>query len=434
VSFPHNFNPDNQISTYQLCNDLFMDEGLREQWLAYLTRITGYVNQHRASFRFAFFSWEDFFCPYSSFPGLPLKQRLDLARSSGYQDWIEEHFPMTLVEFLYLQSFASISDVPFPENGSPANWLRLQFVDQFLIREFLEPGRRILPELAMEVRVDKDPVQIGERNYWTAHDLALSDNQLRGSYWGPSFGARNEGELLTAGQALRNFEYMLNEVSDGGKNPNHVVEQFNFVDNTPEFVGINAEIDTAELPEFLQGAAALLNEKSRGYGLWAYQDYADSALYNSSFELGIHGWTTHGDLEVVTDQAGDLALQLSAGSTISQAFSPFDRFAGLGRSETLTFCANFTHSGENARLSLFIDDEEIGALDISESGRQCSDLDVQSIRKPEVTFSLSSDAQLQIDDLRLYAFVQKLDVYDETGQPGPIRDLIIKFNFDWLDD
>jgi len=45
-----------------------------------------------------------------------------------------------------------------------------------------------------------------------------------------------------------------------------------------------------------------------------------------------------------------------------------------------------------------------------------------------------SNAEIRIDDLRLYSYVQILGVYDKNGNPGPLRDLITRMNTDWLAD
>jgi hypothetical protein len=432
VSFPHNFDPENGIGNNQLCTQIFVDRALKKNWVHYLSRIAERVDEHRDPFKFAFFSWEDFFCPYASIPNMKEDQRLDMARRSGYQTWLAEQFPMQEVELLYLKSFESIQDVPFPERTSPGFSLFLRFVDHFLVNQLLIPGRQVFPELAMEVRVDKDPIHNDGKTFWFEHDLALSDDRLRGSYWGAYYGANNQGELLTADEALRHFEDMLNEVSDDGKNINHIVEQFNFADNTPGYAGRHAQIENDELSGFLEGAAELLKQKSRGYGLWAYRDYADSAIYNSSFELGLHGWDSRGEVAVITNDDGDRALRMQADALISQTFIPFDRFAGLGPSKHLTFCANFKRLAEPAHIRLLLNGALLGAIDVSETAQHCIAMDAQAIKQSEVVFSVSSDVETQIDDLRLYSYVQTLNVYDEYGQPGPIRDLIVRLNKDWL--
>jgi len=432
VSFPHNFDPDNGVSSAKLCMGIFVDSALRDDWVRYLSRIAQRVDQYRDSFKFAFFSWEDFFCPYAGIPGLNEDQRLDMAKRSGYQAWLGDQFPLQLVEFLYSQSFESLQKVPFPERESPGFWLFLRFVDQFMVNQLLTPGRQVLPELAMEVRVDKDPIYSGSKVFWAEHDLALSDDRLRGSYWGAYYGANNQGELLMADEALRHFEHMLDKVSDYGKNTNHIVEQFNFADNTPGFAGQHAQIDGDELPAFIEGAAELLKQKSRGYGLWAYRDYVDSAIYNSSFELGLRGWDSQGSAEVVTNDEGDQALHMQAGAVISQTFAPFDRFAGLGSSEQITFCANFKRLADPAHISLLLNGTLIGTLDVNKTAPYCVKMDAQAIKQSEVVFSVSSDIEIQIDDLRLYSFVQMLNVYDKNGQPGPLRDLLVRMNKVWL--
>ena len=432
IAFPHSFDPENGIHNGKLCTDIFVDSELRENWVRYVSRIARRVEKHRDSFKFAFFSWEDFFCPYASIPNLSESRRLDMARRSGYQVWLGERFSMQLLELAYKQSFASIEEIPFPQRRSAAYQYFLQFIDQFLVNELLIPARESLPELAMEVRVDKDRIYNSDDIIWAEHDLALSDEQMRGSYWGAYFGARNEGESLTAGEALRNFKHMLIQVSDHGKNTNHVVEQFNFADNTPGHVGKHARINKDELPAFLQGAAELLKEYSKGYGLWAYRDYVDSAIYNGSFELGLRGWDSQGQLMVITNADGDQALTLQAEAVISQTFAPFDRFAGLGPSEILTFCANFTRLTDPANISLMLNGTLLGVLEVDRTAHHCVEMDAQIIKQTKVTFSVSSDVEIQMDDLRLYSYVQILDVYDKNGRPGSIRDLIVRLNTEWL--
>ena len=431
LSFPHNFDPEVGTDNARLCADIFLDDATRKNWLQYLSRVVERVDQHRESFKFAFFSWEDFFCPYVSFPNMTREQRLDMAKRSGYQDWLSENYPLQVLEMLYNEPLGAMRLIPVPERDSAAFLLFLQFVDQFLIKQLIEPGRELLPELAMEVRVDRDLIQNSGEVFWAQHDLALSDEQLRGSYWGAYYGANNQGELLSADEALKHFEFMLNEVSDDGKNINHIVEQFNFVDNTPGFVG-HAKIDEQQLPAFLEGAAELLKQKSRGYGLWAYHDYVDSAIYNGSFELGLRGWDIQGELEVVGNTDGDKSLKMQSGAVISQTFKPYARFAGLGPSEQVTFCANFTSPEGAARITLLLNGIAVGEIDVTEATRGCTAMDAPAFKQSEIVFSVMTNSNIQIDDLRLYSFVQVLNVYDENGKPGPLRDLIVRMNTDWL--
>jgi len=434
ISFPSSFDPAVGIDNRELCTEMFINSSLREEWHRYVARLAQRVDQHRDSFRFAFFSWEDFFCPYVAIPAMDEYQRIDIANQSGYQAWLAKYYPKQLVEKYYQRSFNSMDSVPVPNRESPAFWFFFRFVDQFLVDQLVMPAREVLPELAMEVRVDKDIIHDGDETFWMEHDMAITDDQLRGTYWAPYNGAKNTGEFLTASQALFNFDYKLNEITDRGKNINHFVEQFNFVDNTPAFAGYHAQIEPGELSAFLEGSADLLKQKSMGYGLWAYRGYPDSAIYNSSFELGLRGWDLQGEAATVTNDDGDQALHLQAGAEISQTFAPYDRFAGLTPSEQITFCANFSLLDNPTRITLLLDESTVGTIDVKETAHHCATLDAQAFKRLEIKFAIASDTEIQIDDLRLYSYVQTLGVYDEYGQPGPIRDLVVRLNKVWLDD
>ena len=97
VGFPHSFDPNNGIGNGQLCQDIFTSSTLRENWVRYLSHVAEQVDQHRDSFKFAFFSWEDFFCSYVAIPAMPEDQRLELARNSSYQAWLGQNFSKQLL-------------------------------------------------------------------------------------------------------------------------------------------------------------------------------------------------------------------------------------------------------------------------------------------------------------------------------------------------
>jgi hypothetical protein len=98
------------------------------------------------------------------------------------------------------------------------------------------------------------------------------------------------------------------------------------------------------------------------------------------------------------------------------------------------FCANFEPSQGGAHVTLSINGVSQGDFEIDETAYRCIDLAVAEIRQPEITFSVASNASIQLDDLRLFGFVQRMNIYDENGQPGSLRDLIVRMNTDWLAD
>jgi hypothetical protein len=84
----------------------------------------------------------------------------------------------------------------------------------------------------MEVRVDMDPYRDTDgAAQWFQHDKYADIGLPILTYWAPFMGAQNKGESLTAEEAITN----LNSMIDRYKGIEQIVNQFNFVDRTPEF-------------------------------------------------------------------------------------------------------------------------------------------------------------------------------------------------------
>ena len=289
-----------------------------------------------------------------------------------------------------------------------------------------------MPSLAMEVRVDSDPVFVEDKVIWRPNDVQTDDPRIRATYWAPYFGARNEGETLSSKEALRLFDYFLDVATRYGRNTNHIVEQFNFSDNSPHFDGVHAQIDSLQMREFIKGATRGLRDRSRGYGLWTYRDYRQNLLYNGSFERGLDGWETTGSPTVESNVDQDKALRLTEGESISQSFSAVARDSTVLRYETLTLCANLKGMMDS---EVSIRTAAGGVRTISVSGGA-----------PEICIGIPSRKTLQdpwdrilvsvtrgevlVDDLNYYAHVQRLGVYDEKGKAGSYLVFIQEINQD----
>lgn len=282
-----------------------------------------------------------------------------------------------------------------------------------LDQKVLQPAQLVMDDVALEIRVDKLPVKQGDEYTWIGHDLYLNETNHRGTYWAPFWGAVNNGELLTAEQALQNFAYFLNVVTNNGENTNHVIEQFNFYDNTPYFPN-NANIKPDEIDDFLLGAAPMLEKYSHGFGVWAYRDYVDNGIHNGSFELGTDGWSIDGDTEIKSE-AGDEMLTMSAGSEISQSFQAGKRFMLISQYQDLQFCVDAKDVGE---LAILVEGEVVQNWNL-QAGENCTSLDAEAFRKTTpTTFGVKAITAIQIDELNLYGFTQILGLYDAQGKPA----------------
>lgn len=421
VGYPHDFTPEMDTDDVQLCLGLYADESIMQQWLAYLNKVKQVTDRYADKLSGILISWEDYWCSHFVFPNLPEKRRVELSQQMGYGTWLQTQ-EQELVKILKGDNELTFDTTPIPRKDEPSYYLYLRFIDAALETRILNSTKTVFPQAAMEIRVDKDPVNSHKGMIWVEHDLFFDEPNHRGTYWAPFWGARNEGERLTLEQVLRNFEYFLRYVSDDGRAINHVIEQFNFTDNTPYFPN-NALIEDASVIPFLQASVPLLKKYSMGYGLWAYQDYADNALYNASFEFGLQGWQVNGDVEV-RDVGQDQQLRMSTGASIAQSYQPAKRHM-LSRSyETMNLCV---WAAQQGTLELSEDQTVLTQMAL-QPGMNCHRFKAQALmHAPKVTFSITALDDVVIDEIKLYGFVQYLGVYDENGKPGPylqaIRDM-----------
>ena len=422
VGFPHDFTPEMDTNSVQLCLGMYAEEHTLEQWTDYLRKLKRVTDRHSKALGGILLSWEDFWCVHFVFSNEPEEQRILLARKLKYGEWLRTQDP-GIVKVLMGRNEIRFDQVAVPAKDEQSYYLYMKFVKEKLAGHILQSTKAVFPQTAMELRVDKDPVPSNNGTIWVENDLFLDETNHRGTYWAPFWGARNEGERLTLEQALANFEYFLRFVSAEGTSTNHVIDQFNFVDNTPYFPH-HAQIEESAIPGFLEGVAPLIHHYSAGYGLWAYHDYADSVLYNASFEFDLDGWTTTGQVEVL-QEVGENRLSMQQGSRISQTVETTDRFMLSRTYEDLTLC--FCSDTDGAAVI-----SEGGAalkeIDVT-AGQNCHAFDALPITgKKEAEFGFQALDDLVIDDLKLFGFVQRLGVYDEFGQPGKFLEGVRRLN------
>ncbi len=274
VAYTYQIAMENNLSGIVQAQRLLLDKDTQLAWLDYLRRIYRICHSYRC-FRQGFLSWEEFWHAFANWQMRAQPPRIALASSTGYLG--------------YLQSNGMEAATEIPRADDPAHRSFLAFTNH-RIREMYELALTAFPGLSAEFRVDKERIQSGDTVEWVRNDDYADLPGLRFSYWAPFMGAENKGEQLDAGRAADLFEHMLDEVSHQGSRPGHIVDQFNFVDEAPKYMGIHAEIARDQVADFLQLAAPLLQQKSRGYGVWAYRDYRLNVLFNARFLMGMRGW------------------------------------------------------------------------------------------------------------------------------------------------
>ena len=423
LGYPHDFTPDVDASITQLCQGMYTDTKTRQQWLDYLQKIKRIVTPYQSKSAGMMISWEDFWCPHFIFTELPENDRLQIAQDMGYAEWLQSKNPnQSYVKALLGKNDINAEYITIPQKSDHSYVLYLNFIDEKL-NEILALTRSVFPETALEIRVDKDPVKVDGEYIWIGHDLMLSDDKHRATYWAPFWGAKNQGELLSAEEALAKFDYFLDYVTGEGQNINHVIEQFNFTDNTPYFPN-NANIKPEEVNDFLTQAAPLLKQKSTGYGLWAYRDYADNLFYNAYFEQGLQGWQHNEHVEIKSIE-GDNYVRINANGFIEQTMRISDRVMWAVSYEHMNFCYQGHKAGE---LMIAVNTEEVARLS-TRTGHHCHQIPAQLFKAHlNGTIRIKALNEVVFDEIKIYGFVQKLGVYDHFGQPGPYLDGVRQLN------
>lgn len=422
LGFPHFHMQDKFTYALEQCIGIYTEEKTQNQWADYLSKINQSVEPYQSYSVGTLISWEDFWCPHTLFPTWNDEKRLEMAQAMDYELWLQQQNQNT-VKVLLQESNVNFEQVKVPLAADFSYVLYLDFIDQMFAQKILLPAQEIFPNAAMEIRVDKLPIKQNNQYTWIGHDLHLEESNLRGTYWAPFWGAENKGELLSAKQALKNFQHLLKVASDDGKNINHVVEQFNFYDNTIHYPN-NANIKPDEIDEFLIGAAPLLKQYSRGFGVWAYRDYHDSAILNGSFEMGKKGWQIDGAAEIQSENQ-DESLFMHAGSSITQKFLADKRFKLLINYQEISICVV---SDVDAVLEIKVDGVTLKEWQVRPE-KNCTQLDAEAFKlRVPLLFTIKTQSDVLIDEIKLFGFTQVLGLYDTDGNPAKNLAAIRKLN------
>ncbi len=422
LGFPHYHMPEAKTYALEQCIGMYTNEKTQNHWIDYLEKVSQSIKPFQESSAGILVTWEDFWCPHSLFPKWSEEKRLEMAQAMGYEKWLQQQ-NQNMVKVLLQQSDIRFDQIKVPLPADFSYVLYLDFIDQMFEQKVLKPAQSIFPNAAMEIRVDKLPIKQKEQYTWIGHDLHLEESNLRGTYWAPFWGAENKGELISAEQALKNFNYLLKTVSDNGNNINHLVEQFNFYDNTVHYPN-NANIKPEEIDDFLLGAAPLLKKYSRGFGVWAYRDYHDSAILNGSFEMGTEGWHIDGLAEIQTQQQ-DQSLLMQAGSSITQRFLADKRFKLLVKYQNITLCVM---ANQKAVIEVKVDGVVLKEWQI-EPEQNCTQISAEPFKlRVPLLFSIQAQSEVLIDEIKLFGFTQMLGLYDAEGNPAQNLDAYRKLN------
>jgi hypothetical protein len=405
---------DSHLSGITQAQRLLIDAETRTAWLDYLQRLYRICHGYR-SFRQGFLSWEEFWHAFAHWQLREQRPRRKIAETSGF------------IAYLSARGIDNVSEIPRPGEALQGEYHG--FTNK-RIRDMYECAVDVFPGLGMEIRVDKERLPEGDSVHWASNDDYADIEPLRYTYWAPFMGATNEGEKLDAGEAAHLFEYMLDEVSCGGDRANHVVDQFNFVDETPAYKGVHAEIVDEEVADFLQLAVPLLRAKSLGYGIWAHRDYRQNVLFNARFLMGLRGW----EIPVGRVRALVGAGARLAGGAVLRQFLP-SPVSGLQRSvgfSSLRLVLAARGSVRNAQLQVRINAAPWQDLEFGHS--HCEALadigvDFGSVMADGLILEIrNTGGTVDIESVALFHWTFRGGIRLEDGTPARHHQAVVDFN------
>lgn len=390
--------------------DILRNQTVHDAWLDYAEKL---YNELRAydNFENGFLTWEDFWGCLAVCDNLDESARVEYARSLGYQEWVEKNYSLEEYNAQYMLDFNAYAEIPVPLRSEPAMEAMYNFYDNYL-NELLSETQDVFPNISMEVRLDADLVTNveGDSEYYS-HTATYSceDSDFTATMYSIPMGFENKGERVSAEEALKKTEYILgNLVSLNGGKPVYV-EQFLFMDNTPQF-SYNAQIKENEIGQYLESVSTVLGKYTGGYGIWTYRDYRNNMLYNSQFGLEDRGWELSGTPEFCEDEETNSAVcHLNEGSSISQDIpevrNHFDS-SNYTISFDITKCEEESEieicfGGESRRIRI----KETGTYEITFNKNSAFDFKIEV---------LSGD--VYVDNLCLYSFVQEGHLYNEKNE------------------
>lgn len=411
IGYAHDFydvGDDSQI--WQRYYDYFSDVRIQTAWKDYLKKLDDLLTKHKR-YLGAFITWEDWWetVTYAQTLGGRCQESILAAQQLGYQEYMYAAYSVKELRQLFEDdAVKGKADIYIPSVETKAFVTFYDFYDTLLNR-LLADSQQVMPDLSMEVRSDQDLVydEAHHPGYYShKNTFSCQNSSFVTTVYGIPMGFENQGEKVTAEQALEKTEYMLDEIHKVTHHKDLFIDQFLFYDNTPKFPN-NAQLYTEEVNGYLERAAKLLYDQTIGYGIWTYRDYHSNMLYNPQFALGKEGWTITGSAKI-TDN-GSKKLKLEKGSCVSQTVSSARINYSCGQI-TVAFDAELADD-KSARLRIKVGDTEV-QRDITASGR------ITEIMQEPGSWDLSiqTDTDLSIDNVKLYSHTQKGLIYDSSGR------------------
>ncbi|MFA9375921.1 MAG: hypothetical protein ACERKZ_04115 [Lachnotalea sp.] len=385
---------------------LMGDEKVQDAWIDYVKTMYSTLNKYD-NFSGGFLTWEDFWNNIGvcdSAGGKP--EEVDVARYIGYQDFVKKNYTLKEYNNEYGTSFDSYENIYVPTKEQPAMKTFYDFYDDFL-NNILAKSQEVFQNLSLEVRMDWDVTynKDGEKEY-SKHEntFVCGNSDFTSTMYGIPMGFSNNGERVSYKKALEKTEYVLGNLYNAINKKKIFAEQFIFSDNTPAFSN-NAQIKPNQINDYLENVSSVLLDKTWGYGIWTYKDYRANMLYNSQFALDLLGWESSNDVAVEKYQNSNV-VSLSAGDYIKQNISAIRNHFNA---EKYTFTCDAI-TDKQVRITVKVGNQQ---QEVEVNGNES--IELQFLADDNYNIEIIADAEVKLDNIRLYSQIQSGLLYDDEG-------------------
>ncbi len=386
--------------------DIMRDKTTKKAWLDYCNKMYQLLGDY-PNFKEGFLTWEDFWGCIGICDVQDLEKRLEYSKTVGYGEWIKKNYSLEEYNNKYGTTYEDYDSIAIPLRTNPDMEAFYMFFDDYL-NELLKKSQEKFPNISMEVRMDADLVtNINDELVYYSHDKTYrcENSDFTATMYGIPMGFENVGERVSAQDAKEHTQYILKKLADmNGRKPIYV-EQFLYLDDTPQF-SYNAQIKCEEVDDYLENISEVLSEYTGGYGIWTYKNYKSNMIYNSQFALLDAGWNYSGSPQFTEIESSNTCT-ISEGDVISQSIPSVRNH--FPEDEYMVEFAVLSEA--KCKLSIKVGSQE-KIVDIIGPGRYVESFD--SPDKFDIEFK-SIKGNIIIDNLALYSFIQNGHLYDSEG-------------------
>ena len=416
IGYPWSMEPDQQWMNLERVERIILDDEVLAAFANFVAKV-GAVVGRRNNFKFAFFSWEDFYLHHVMDHGTDRFRGTALERD--YRRFLEKYYSLEQLRMIFRdRSLNEFSAVPYPvyQAAYPDDArVRLfnSFWDELLIERLFVTLKQALPAMSMEVRIDAEPIPLKAGGYaWVHHKRTydLPQAPFLTAYYRIPWGMPNNGDLASPQAAVEKFEYLLAGLSEHFPSKKIFFDQLLFLDNTPGYES-NTRLDPAKINLFLESMAVPLG-RTGGYALWHVRDYLSNNVYNAGFQRGLTGWQTAGAV-ALSDAGLSHNVVINPGGVLSQVMT-LNRYLTVVN-KRWTLCLD-VRSVSGDFEGMVRTGEVQAKLDPKRSGRSCMAVDF----KPGSKVSISAKrGRIELESVYLYSHEQVQKVYYADGREGP---------------